>query len=734
MNATILRAVLPAAFALLLADRPPLAPNPLAPDEGQWLPQQIRAMNWAALEARGMQLTRDEFWHPERGGVLSAAVQIGGCTASFVSADGLVVTNHHCGFGAVNALSSTEHNYLRDGFVAATPAAELPAPGMVVLVVRRIEDVTAKVHAAQAEATSDLDRWQRTQEVIRQLVAEGEKEPDTTCSVASFYEGREYHLYYRTRLTDVRLVYAPPRAIGEYGGEVDNWEWPRHTGDFTFFRAYAAPDGSPRAHSSDNVPFRPEHWLKVSADGVQDDDLVLILGYPGTTERYLTSVAVADREGVFYPLRLDLLTRVLAVLERQANRSEQDQLDYASLIKSLANVQKNAAGMVWGLARNAVVARKQREEAEFRQWLAASPDRMARYGSVLDELLAADREASRTTRKDLVLGLALSSRINPFLRGICDLVAATADNRDGRGSGNLRRRFGSDALTRDLQAVQQPLLAILLDEVRRLDGDDAFAGRTALRPETDEPTAQVVAELLQSPLTTAAGRISLLESGPDGLAASADPLVKLALGLNAERDAMVDRSRNAEGRSVVLARAWIEAQQEWRGTSFYPDANSTLRVSIASVKGYEPRDGVRYTPHTTVAGLLAKHTGTEPFDAPAALRTAAESRRASRYFDPRVGDVPVCFLTDGDTTGGNSGSPVVNGKGELVGLNFDRVFENVSGDYGWSPDRSRNVSVDVRFVLWCLESVLPAHHLLREMGVWRDAPVPGAKRAPAGAR
>ncbi len=713
MTPFLLRTALPALAAALCL------PSALgAPDEGQWLPQQIRAMNWAALKARGMQLTKDEFWHPERGGVLSAAVQIGGCSASFVSSDGLVVTNHHCGFGAVNQLSTPEQNYLRDGFVAQDRGAEMPAPGMVVYVVRRIENVTERVHAAQAEADDPLERWARTEAVIDEIVAEGEKEPNTACHVASFFEGREYHLYYRTRLTDVRLVYAPPRAVGEYGGEVDNWEWPRHTGDFTFFRAYAAPDGSPRDYQEGNVPYRPDHWLRVSADGVQQDDLVMILGYPGRTERYLSSVAVADREGVYYPLRLAMLTEMIEVLEAHAATSDQAQLDYASTIKSLANVQKNAAGMVWGLERNAVVQRKQREEQQFTAWVAGSEERRARYGSLLAELHALDREEQETTRKDLVLSLALSSRTSPFLRGLVDLVSTAIRMEPGSDvPESLVRRFG-ESMAKDFEAVQKPLMTIVLDELRGLDGADTFEARAVLHPDVKLPTDRVVVGLLEtSKLTTPAGRLALLRGGAPAVRGSEDPLVKLAVGLAIERDALVARNRRFEGARIELGRRWIEAQQAWRGTSFYPDANSTLRVSIASVKGYQPRDGVRYVPHTTVAGLLQKHTGAEPFDAPEALRTAATERRQSAYFDARIGDVPTCFLSDGDTTGGNSGSPVINGKGELVGLNFDRVFENVSGDFGWNADRSRNVSVDIRFVLWNLESVMPAHHLLREMGV-----------------
>ncbi len=687
------------------------------PDEGQWLPQQVRAMDWSALEARGMQLSKDEFWHPTKGGVLSAAVQIGGCTASFCSPKGLVITNHHCGFGAINQLSSPENNFLRDGFVAKSLEDELPAPGMVVFIVRRIENVTEKVKAAQAKANNDLERFEMTQQAIGELIAAGEKEPNTSCSVSPFFEGREYHLYYRTRLTDVRLVYAPPRSIGEFGGEVDNWEWPRHTGDFSVFRAYAAPDGSPRAYQEDNVPFEPEHYLRVSAEGVQEGDLALILGYPGRTERYLTSAAVADRQGFFFPKRLDILTRIVAILEEASQIDEVSSLRYASTIKSIANVQKNAAGMVWGLARNGVVDRKLREEAAFREWLQASADRQEKYGSVLTELMDMDMQARRTQEKDLLLSLLSSPRYNPVINDLYGLMQSVSAGGE-RAQPRLLRRYSDENFNFHMEEVKLPIFELLLEEARRLPEDQQIAGIELLDADPEMDTGEALRQLLTaSQVMTQSGRIGLIEAGPEGLRQNRNPIMMLVSGILQDAGERQLRQQTLSGRRIQVGSTWIEAQQTWRGKEFYPDANSTMRISIASVKGYRPRDGVRYVPHTTVAGVIDKETGAEPFASPAELLAMAESRKDSKFFDADIGDVPVCFLTDGDTTGGNSGSPVINGKGELVGLNFDRVFENVSGDFGWNADRSRNISVDIRYVLWIMESVQPAAHLLDEMGV-----------------
>ncbi|MHC5063736.1 MAG: S46 family peptidase [Planctomycetota bacterium] len=687
------------------------------PDEGQWLPQQVRAMDWAALEARGMQLSRDEFWHPTDGGVLSAAVQIGGCTASFCSPKGLVVTNHHCGFGAINQLSTPENNYLRDGFVAGNYEEELPAPGMVVYIVRRIENVTERIKAAQAKATNDLERYELTQAAIGEIVAEGEQEPNTTCSVSPFFEGREYHLYYRTRLTDVRLVYAPPRSVGEFGGEVDNWEWPRHTGDFSFFRAYAAPDGSPRAYHEDNVPFEPKHYLRVSADGVQEGDLALILGYPGRTERYLTSAAVADRQGYFYPKRLDILTEIVAILEAASKIDEESSLRYASTIKSIANVQKNAAGMVWGLAKNGVVARKVSEEAAFTEWVQASEERQKKYGSVLTELMDMDMQARRNQEKDLLLSLLSSPRYNPVINDFYRLMQVVGAS-DGKVQPRQMRQFSDENFNFHMQEVKLPILELLLDEARRLPEDQQISGMEVFAADPEMETGAILRKLLDaSSVMTQAGRIALIEAGAEGLRESRNPIMMLVSGILQDAGERQLRNQTMSGRRIEVGSTWIEAQQIWRGKEFYPDANSTMRISIASVKGYQPRDGVRYVPHTTVAGVINKETGEDPFASPAALLSVADTRKESKFFDARIGDVPVCFLTDGDTTGGNSGSPVINGKGELVGLNFDRVFENVSGDFGWNAARSRNISVDIRYVLWIMESVQPATHLLKEMGV-----------------
>ena len=679
-----------------------------------------------------MTLTPDELWHPEHGGLINAAVQIGvqdrgNCSASFVSPDGLIITNHHCGVDAIASLSTLKRNYLNEGFVSRSIEQELKT-NMVVHVVRGMRDVSTEVHAAQARATNPLERYEFTQAAIRRLVIEGEKDPTTgqkdprtTCHVASFFEGREYHLYYRTRITDVRLVYAPPFGTADYGGNIDNWEWPRHSGDFMILRAYVAPDGTPRPHDPENVPYQPEHFMKISKRGISEGDLVMIIGYPARTVRYLSSVAVQERQGFLYPKRRDMFLQLIEVLEAASVNDPEMGIKLSATVASLANIEKNHLGMITGLARNAVVDRKIREEEGFVDW--AKRTSHNDYVDVLQDLLDLDHEEKTTQEKDLLIRLLLFQRLRdqlPLLTAMDELIRAAGDSEEGEAVAypdDLLARIATQSVTRDMERIQKPLLRILLEEARNLPEDQMLHG-TEILADSDVPADEMVERLLASTeMLSGEARLALLRAGNKAIAESPDPLVRLVHGLTQEVDAYQVRRRTRLGRRTEVGQRWIDAQRTWRGQSFYPDANSTLRISVAEVKGYSPRDAVQHDAFTTVAGMLEKNTGEAPFRMPEVLAEAARRRWLSEYRSKDLGDVPVCFLADGDTTNGNSGSPVVNGKGELVGLNFDRVFENVSCDFGWDPDRSRNISLDIRFVLWHLESVMPAPRLIREMGV-----------------
>ncbi|TAH37412.1 MAG: S46 family peptidase [Planctomycetota bacterium] len=694
----------------------------LAADEGQWLPEQLPRLDWSELRQRGLELAPEQLWNGEEG-LLSAAVSLEGCSAAFVSADGLIATNHHCGYGAINLNSTPERNLLRDGFTAEALADELPAPGTRVTVVRRIEDVTAQVQAAAEQAGTDPGRrWEAVQRKVRELVAEGEKEPSTSCLVTSFYEGKEWRRIFRTELRDVRLVYAPPESVGNYGGEVDNWMWPRHTADFCFLRAYAAPDGSPAAYSPSNVPYRPAHWLQVSGEGVDAGDLVMVLGYPGRTERYLTSVMLEAREAFFFPRRHDVYGRILAALREATAGDAAEALKVASRIRSLENRHKNADGMIWGLHRNQTVERRRAEEQEFRAWVDADPVRQRAYGGVLDALTDLDLSVIARQERDFVLD-ELRAQLQLFALALrlarlhLERMKPDLEREQGfqeRDLARLRTEVENFGKSFALEA-DAAVFGVLLEEADRLPADQRIRGvdqwLKVYRQGGESHAALARRVLQQSPLAGAEARGQMLEEAlrPDWTAAAVDPLGALSTLLLPEVEEQKQARYRVSGRRMEVGARWIQALEEWRGRRFYPDANGTLRVSIATVRGYVPQEGVRYDPPTTLSGMLAKHTGEPPFDLPESLRAAAAREDA--------GGIPVCFLADADTTGGNSGSPIVDGKGRLVGLNFDRVFENVAGDYGYSPERSRNIGVDVRFILWLLDRVQPAPRLLAELGI-----------------
>lgn len=652
-----LAAVALAAFLL------PWSSDSLVADEGEWLPEQIENFDMPALQARGLELSAKELWDGEKG-LLSAAVQINGCSASFVSDQALIVTNHHCGFGAINAVSTVEQNYLHDGFISESLEEEIPAPGYRVSFVKGYEDVTAQMHAAAQSAGADPADQARAVARERRKLEQEDLGPNTSAIVVPYFEGREWRRILRTELRDIRLVYAPPRAVGEYGGETDNWMWPRHTGDFTFFRAYVAPDGSPADYSTDNVPYSPPRFLEVAPDGVNEGDLVMIMGYPGRTERYLSSIAVAARESYYYPMRRIVFGEVMDALEEAGQQSKELELQVQSTIKSYANAYKNADGMVWGLARNGVVKQKAEEEIAMREWIAADSGLQDKFGGVVDRLLALDLEEYDRQEKDFLLDqLRYRSSV---VRGMIGRLQAGEEVEPT----TLQEAKGL------LASVDRRVLELLFTYADEL------------------PVTQRLSDYDQW--------------RKDG--GSADDPLGLAKSLLADLAEQQEFRMRVRGLRQQVGPLWIEMQELRRGKSFYPDANSTLRLSIATVKGYAPRDGVQHVPFTSVDGLIAKNQGGGDFDVPLPILSAVRQ-------DSSLGKTTVCFLADGDTTGGNSGSPVVDGKGRLVGLNFDRVFENVSGDFGWNADRSRNISVDMQYVLWLMRDIWPAPRLLAEMGL-----------------
>jgi len=701
-------------------------------EEGMWLPSQLPGLA-EELQAAGLELDAGKLGdlssYP-----LGAVVSLGGCTASFVSDQGLVVTNHHCAYGSIQHNSTPANNILEHGFLAQTVADELPAaPGSRVLVTLAIEDVTARILAAVPAGARGQERFDAIEAAEKALVAECEQQEGVRCRVSSFHGGLSYQLITQLEIRDVRLVYAPARSVGKYGGEVDNWMWPRHTGDFSFLRAYVGPDGRPADPSPENVPYRPRHWLRVAPGGVADGDFVMVAGYPGRTSRYRLADEVAHTVDWYYPASIKVSRELLGHIERALERYPDARLTLAPMLSGIHNRTKNNEGMLVGFDRTDVVGAKREFESRLTAWINADPQLASRYGDVLGELRALVAEEQRDREQELYWGIANRW---PMLGAASTLYRLAQERRkpdlerepgfQERDLRRIRERMERIATSYDarvdrLVAFDRIKMYATLPAEQRVAVFDRYLG-IAGGGGIDEGALNLKLDAMYAGtrLDDLATRLAWMDADVDAFAASDDPFIRLAVALypvELEREAKEETLR---GHFQEVRPRFMEAliaYQRSQGAAVYPDANATLRVTYGNVAGYHPQDAVWYEPFTKLEGLLEKETGVEPFDSPAALLDAIRAGDTGPYALASLGSVPVNLLSTLDTTGGNSGSPTLNRRGELVGLLFDGAWESLLSDYDYEPERVRSIHADVRYMLWVMDRVDGAHRLLREMGV-----------------
>jgi hypothetical protein len=698
-------------------------------DEGMWMPQQLpqvaKQLKAAGLKLDPASLTKlTEF-------PAGAIVSLGGCSASFVSPQGLVVTNHHCVYGSVAVNSTPQNNLLANGFLAKTMADELPAaPGSRIFVTKEVTNVSDKIVTPEVAKMSGKARLNAIEKNQKNLIAECEKDAGHRCTVPSYYGGLEFYLIKQLEIKDVRLVHAPPEGVGKFGGDTDNWMWPRHTGDYGFYRAYVSKDGKSADFSKDNVPYVPKHFLKIAKEGVKEGDFIMAMGYPGRTNRHRLPSEVAYTFDFEYPAFVKASGETLAIIERETKTDPDAKLKYAGQVAGVNNYYKNRKGMLTSYGESDFLARKTKEHAELKAWINSNPARQKEYAADIDaiEKLIAQRDAEN--KRDFFLGGSTPRLLNTARA----LYRLSNENLKP----NAERKAGFQE--RDLPRFQAGIAGVertydaKVDKALVLNALSKYAAQPAAQRNADFDAAMGIKDGMSqadlkamldtmyagTKLGDKAERAAWLGKKPEDFKASNDSFVKAAVAMyegslkkEAEEEELQGKIQQAYANYMKAKIAYMNS----KGQAVYPDANSTLRVTFGKIAGRDHgADGTgSWTAFTTVKGVVAKATGEGEFNAPEAQLAAIKAKNFGKYVDPKLKTVPVDYLATLDITGGNSGSAALNAKGELIGLAFDGTLDSIISDWDFNKANTRDIQVDVRYILWNMKHVDHADNLLKEM-------------------
>ena len=686
-------------------------------DEGMWMLTLVEKLNIKKMQGLGLSMTADEIYSNDKTSLKDAVVIFGGgCTGVMVSPNGLLFTNHHCGYSAIQQLSKVGHNYLKDGFTAKKAEDELACQGLAVTFMVKVEDVTSRVIEKAGNLTGK-ERAKAVETVSAEIAKEAKGNSHYTATVRSFYSGNEYYLFVYERFTDVRLAYTPPSSIGKFGGETDNWMYPRHTGDFSVFRVYADKNGKPADYTATNVPYTPKHFAPVSNQGFQEGDYAMILGNPGSTDRYATSFGIKNRVKNGNSARIEMRGVKQEAWKKFMLADEAINIAYANKYAGSSNYWKNSIGMNNAIKNLNVIGEKEKQEADFAKWVNANAKRKEKYGTVLTELkrdfemIDKNQHALEYLRESLLAGVELpnmASAANSIIgKEISDTEKSEAINKVFT---DYYPEVDKSAFTNLLDAYRKSVPAEMLPEIYNFI-DKKFKGNNA----------RFTDYLYKKSVFTSKEKLATAMKNP-----KFDELKDPAFTFGKNIQKKFDELRNADYSKALAnietnTRLYVAGLQEWaadKNKAMYPDANFTMRLTYGQILGYQPADGASYHYYTTTKGILAKEDANNPeFVVPEKLKSLIEKGDYGRYIDTKTGKMHVAFISNNDITGGNSGSPVFNAKGEVIGLAFDGNWEAMSGDIIFEPNLQRCINVDIRYVLWVMDKFGGAERLINELKI-----------------
>jgi len=697
-----------------------------AADEGMWLPSLIHKLNISDMQRMGLGLSAEQIYSINNSSLKDAVVALdrGSCTAELVSKDGLLLTNHHCGFGEIQSHSSVEHDYLQDGFWAMSRKEELPNPGKSVTFLISVEDVTSKVLAEVTDATSEDERIRIVRKASAELEKNAKGDTHYETYVRSFFAANRYYLFVTETFKDIRLVGAPPQALGKFGGDTDNWMWPRHTNDFSMFRIYCGPDGKPADFSPENIPYQPKHFLPVSIKGIEKGDYAMVMGYPGRTNRYETSFGVKSTMDVTNEVRIEVRRELLGIWSEYMSTSQKARIQYASKYARSSNYYKYSIGQNNGLTNLKVIDKKQAIEKDFSAWVNEESKRKEKYGKALS-LIENSYKNVEEDKARAYLGEALLRGPEIFMfanraQSLIDLLEKPEENKEKIERITSAMKKSMDDYFKDYDAAtDQNVVGTLLElyaEKTDVKYHPAFFSTVQKKYKGDfEKYAE---KLFESSVFDSKEELAAFLEKPSLKVLKKDMAVISAADIFAKFREMSEKAGEVQKMKSEGERLFVAGLMEMQTDKvFYPDANSTMRLTYGQVLDYEPRDGVIYNYFTTTDGYLEKEIpGDDEFDVPARMKQLLTEKNYGKYAD-KDGSLRACFITNNDITGGNSGSPVINGNGELIGIAFDGNWEAMSGDIAFEPELQRCINVDIRFVLWVIDVYAGATHLVDEMQI-----------------